>query len=196
MPAYTYSPRIRNPFRIHSRNVRNVFVICVLHIRRVKVWFLCCKSMVFGVQKGGFCIAKVWFLFFECCVVAICQQCYWQSVRSCRGPIYRAGIYEHPQNGIAYSHRLHCNSLYRIPEIPRMALQFASFRHIKTIWGVLKNGHDEATPMPYVLFVAIHLRNKWILRIVRCCIFCTINKWYGVCVGVFIDVHLRCLLCE
>ena len=78
---------INNPFRIHSCNVRNVFVICVLHIRRVKVWFLRCKSMVFGVQKGGFCIAKVWFLFFECCVVAICSQCYrnlfamfWQSV--------------------------------------------------------------------------------------------------------------------
>ena len=70
------SPRIRNPFRMHSRNVRNVFVICVLHIRRVKVWFLRCKSMVFGVQKGGFYIAKVWFLFFECCVVAICLECY------------------------------------------------------------------------------------------------------------------------
>ena len=84
-----YSPRIRNPFRMHSRNVRNVFVICVLHIRRVKVWFLRCKSMVFGVQKGGFYIAKVWFLFFECCVVAICLECYgnpsatfWQSVRN------------------------------------------------------------------------------------------------------------------
>ena len=70
------SPRIRNPFRMHSRNVRNVFVICVLHIRRVKVWFLPCKSMVFEVQKGGFCIAKVWFLFFECWVVAICLECY------------------------------------------------------------------------------------------------------------------------
>ena len=85
------SPRIRNPFRMHSRNVRNVFVICVLHIRHVKVWFLRCKSMVFGVQKGGFCIAKVWFLFFECWVVAICLECYhnpsatfWQSVSSRR----------------------------------------------------------------------------------------------------------------
>jgi len=73
----------------------------MLHIRRVKVWFLRCKSMVFGVQKGGFCIAKVWFLFFECCVVAICLECYhnpfamfWQSVSSRRGPIYRARIYE------------------------------------------------------------------------------------------------------
>jgi len=43
--------------------------------------------MVFGVQKGGFYIAKVWFLFFECWVVAICLECYhnpfaakWQSV--------------------------------------------------------------------------------------------------------------------
>ena len=79
-PAYIYSPRIRNSFRIHSRNVRNVFVICTLHIRHVKVWFLRCKSMVFGVQKGGFCIAKVWFLFFECCVVAICLECYHNSV--------------------------------------------------------------------------------------------------------------------
>ena len=86
------SPRIRNPFRMHSRSVRNVFVICVLHIRRVKVWFLRQKSMVFGVQKGGFYITKVWFLFFECCVVAICSQCYrnpsatfWQTVSSRRG---------------------------------------------------------------------------------------------------------------
>ena len=86
-PAYMYAPRIRNPFRMHSRNVRNVFVICVLHIRRAKVWFLPCKKGVFSVQKGGFCIAKVWFLFFECCVVAICLECYhnpfamfWQSV--------------------------------------------------------------------------------------------------------------------
>ena len=61
VPVYTCSPHIRktlghicNPFETHSRNVRNVFVICVLHIRRVKVWFLRCKSMVFGVQKGGF----------------------------------------------------------------------------------------------------------------------------------------------
>ena len=76
-----------NPFIIHSRNVRNVFVICVLHIRHAKVWFLRCKKVVFSVQKGGFCIAKVWFLFFECCVVAICLECYhnpfvakWQSV--------------------------------------------------------------------------------------------------------------------
>ena len=89
-----------NPFRMHSRNVRNVFVICVLHIRHVKVWFLRCKSMVFGVQKGGFYIAKVWFLFFECWVVAICLECYgnpsatfWQSVSSRRGSIYRARIY-------------------------------------------------------------------------------------------------------
>ncbi len=138
--------------------------------------------MVFGVQKVGFCIAKVWFLFFK-------------RVFFCFA-IHRTAPTKHPQNGIAYSHRWRCNSLYRIPEIPRMALRFTSFRHIKTIWVGLKNGHDESAPMPYGLFVAIHLRNKWILCIVRCCIFCTINKWYGVCVGVFIDVHLRCLLCE
>ena len=59
-----YSPRIRNPFRIHSRNVRNVFVICVLHIRHAKVWFLACKNPLFTLQKGSFWHAKRWFLFF------------------------------------------------------------------------------------------------------------------------------------
>ena len=58
------SPRIRNPFEMSSRNVRNVFVICVLHIRRAKVWFLRHKSMVFSVQKPPFYIAKRGFLFF------------------------------------------------------------------------------------------------------------------------------------
>jgi len=47
---------------MHSHNVRNVFVICVLHIRRAKVWFLRHKSMVFGVQKPPFYIAKTPFL--------------------------------------------------------------------------------------------------------------------------------------
>ena len=53
---------INNPFRMPSRNVRNVFVICVLHIRYAKRGFLRCKSMVFGVQKVGFYIAKTYFL--------------------------------------------------------------------------------------------------------------------------------------
>ena len=54
VPVYTCSPHIRktlghicNPFETHLCNVRNVFVICVLHIRRVKVWFLQCKKGVF-----------------------------------------------------------------------------------------------------------------------------------------------------
>ena len=49
-------------FVAHSQNVRNVFIICMLHNHHSKVWFLHCKSMVFGVQKGGFWRAKVWFL--------------------------------------------------------------------------------------------------------------------------------------
>ncbi|WP_315326432.1 hypothetical protein [Prevotella pallens] len=48
-----------------------------------------------------------------------------------------------------------------------MALRFASFRHIKTIWFGLKNGRDESAPTPYGVLAAIHLRNKWILRCVR-----------------------------
>ncbi|MBF1466872.1 MAG: hypothetical protein HXN67_06805 [Prevotella pallens] len=61
-PAYLYSTCICNPFETHLCNVRNVFVICVLHIRRVKVWFLRCKSMVFGVQKPPFWLTKTTFL--------------------------------------------------------------------------------------------------------------------------------------
>ena len=45
-----YSQHIRNPFEMYSRSVRNVFIICMLHNRHSKVWFLQCKSMVFGVQ--------------------------------------------------------------------------------------------------------------------------------------------------
>ena len=74
-----------NAFRIHSQNVRNVFVICTLHIRHTKVWFLRCKSMVFVVQKGGFYIAKVWFLFPEYYVIANRQKCIsWLSVNTSR----------------------------------------------------------------------------------------------------------------
>ena len=62
VPVYLYSICICNPFETHLCNVRNVFAICVLHIRRVKVWFLRCKSMVFGVQKPPFYIAKTPFL--------------------------------------------------------------------------------------------------------------------------------------
>ena len=57
-----YSPCNGNLFETHSRNVRNVLVICMLHIRYAKRGFLRCKSMVFGVQKPPFYIAKTHFL--------------------------------------------------------------------------------------------------------------------------------------
>ena len=60
-----YSPRIRNPFEMPSRNVRNVFILCMLHIHYAKVWFLRHKSMVFGVQKPPFYIAKTPFLKYQ-----------------------------------------------------------------------------------------------------------------------------------
>ena len=67
--------------------------------------------MVFAGQEVGFCIAKVWFLFFECYVVAIRQLRFgnlyatlWQSIRSIigrlsaavGGPIYRTRVHEYP----------------------------------------------------------------------------------------------------
>ena len=53
------------------------------------------------------------------------------------------------------------------PNNHEMALRFASFRHIKTIWFGLKNGRDESAPTPCGVHVAIYLRKKWILRCVR-----------------------------
>lgn len=114
-------------------------------------------------------------------IMAIHSQHYWQAVSRRRAPIYRTRVHEYPEI---------------ILRIYAVGVTICIISTYQTIWIGLKNGHDESAPMPYVLFVAIHLRNIWILRIVRCCIFCTINKWYGVCVGVFIYVHLRCLLCE
>ena len=45
-----------------------------------------------------------------------------------------------------------------------MALQFASFRYIKTIWFGLKNGRDESAPTPCGVFAAIYLRKKYPAR--------------------------------
>ena len=64
-------------------------LLCLLSLpkvsnRKTKTPFLHTKNHTFATQKGGFYIAKVWFLFFECCVVAIRQQYYWQAVSSCR----------------------------------------------------------------------------------------------------------------
>ena len=53
---------INKPFRMPSRNVRNVFVLCTLHIRRAKVWFLACKNPLFTLQKPPFWRAKSGFL--------------------------------------------------------------------------------------------------------------------------------------
>ena len=123
---------------------------------------MACKNPLFGVQKVGFCIAKVWFLFFECCVVAIRQQRFgnlyatlWQSIRSIIGRLSAAV-------GVRFIAPVSTNTPKLYCVFMPLALQFASFRHIKTIWVGLKNGHDESAPIPYVLFVAIHLRNKWI----------------------------------
>ena len=62
-----------NAFRGRMWIFHRMFVTCSLSVCyiiviqkygfcRVKVWFLPCKSMVFGVQKGGFYNAKRGFL--------------------------------------------------------------------------------------------------------------------------------------
>ena len=56
------------------------------------------------MQKYGFCFLNVMLLQFVWNVMAICQQhfgnpfaMFWQSVRSCRGPIYRTRVHEYPE---------------------------------------------------------------------------------------------------
>ena len=48
--------------REHSPNVRHVFAICLIYIRKMfaTCWLSVCYILT--EQKGGFCIAKVWFL--------------------------------------------------------------------------------------------------------------------------------------
>ncbi len=77
-----------------------VFVVRKYGICGAKVWYLWCKSMVFVVRKYGVSWVYVGILQFVRSVVADRQQHYRnpsaalsQSVRSCRGPIYRAHIY-------------------------------------------------------------------------------------------------------
>ena len=58
VPAYMYLQQHYKPFEMPSRNVRKVFILCMLHIHYAKVCFLRHKSMVFGVQNPPFYIAK------------------------------------------------------------------------------------------------------------------------------------------
>ena len=69
VPAYIYSPHIRNLFETHSM----VFATCSLSVCYIfaiqkygfcvaKVWFLSCKKGVFTLQKYGFCFLNVMLL--------------------------------------------------------------------------------------------------------------------------------------
>ena len=81
VPAYTYSPRIRNPLgniwqsvssiiAIRSECLHGTFATCSLSVCYIfamqkygfcatKVWFLACKNPLFGVQEEGFCKALI-----------------------------------------------------------------------------------------------------------------------------------------
>ena len=88
------------------RSVCNVFILCMLRVRKTKVWFLACKKGVFALQKYGFWFLNVMLLqivrthfVVECGYFAECSPYYsnslaalWQTVSSRRGPIYRACI--------------------------------------------------------------------------------------------------------
>ena len=56
-----------------------------------------CKKGVFAGQEVGFCVAKVWFLFFECCVVAIRSSVIGNLFAAVGGPIYRTRVHEYPE---------------------------------------------------------------------------------------------------
>ena len=48
--------------REHSPNVRNVFAICLIYSRKPFATCWLSECYILTEQKGGFCIAKVWFL--------------------------------------------------------------------------------------------------------------------------------------
>ena len=48
--------------RKHSPNVRNVFAICLIYSRKPFATCWLSECYILTEQKGGFCIAKVWFL--------------------------------------------------------------------------------------------------------------------------------------
>ena len=57
--------------REHSPNVRNVFAICLIYIRKMFTtgWLSVCYILT--EQKGGFCIAKVGFLHYKSMVFGV-----------------------------------------------------------------------------------------------------------------------------
>ena len=57
--------------REHSPNVRNVFAICLIYIRKMFAtrWLSVCYILT--EQKGGFCIVKVWFLHYKSMVFGV-----------------------------------------------------------------------------------------------------------------------------
>ena len=61
---------VRGAFRRCSLGVHRMFATYWLHTHHTKAWFLQYKSMVFGVQKYGFCNARSGFLEFEYRVIA------------------------------------------------------------------------------------------------------------------------------
>ena len=46
--------------REHSPNVRNVFAVCLIYIRKIFATCWLSECYILTEQKGGFCIAKVW----------------------------------------------------------------------------------------------------------------------------------------
>ena len=139
--------------------------------------------MVFCVQEVGFCIAKVWFLFFKrvffvlqyivprprtpskwrCVFPSLILQCRYFYL------LYSTFRHVHPV-GVGADLSCPCP---RTP--PKMALRIrivgVAIHIISTYQNHLirlKNGRDESAPTPYGMFAAIHLRNKWILRNVSC----------------------------
>ena len=54
VPAYTYSQQHWKPFEMLSRNIRNVLIICRLHIQHLKVWVLHSKDALLRCKRRPF----------------------------------------------------------------------------------------------------------------------------------------------
>lgn len=98
---FCYNDDFNKTFLRPSQFVADRYLRCEKWVFAVQEVVFCgAKSMVFAVRKYGVCGAKVWCFVGVRVYIAICSQrccrpsaALSQSVRSCRGPIYRARIY-------------------------------------------------------------------------------------------------------
>ena len=163
--------------------------------------------MVFGVQKGGFCIAKVWFLIFECYVVVNWSHAFrgWMWIFCGVFAIlfqFASSVISRPLAAVGTD--LSCPHIRKHPQNDEQ--KCVCYETNMRIWWCENTdltmqgyGHDESVPYAwrcvrgkfrkaYMRFIVsrmhINLQNKWRIPIVNVVIynvFNTASVGFGIC---------------